>query len=39
MDEKEKYITPMCDVVVFEQPDVLTLSDGGEGPGEQGTLG
>jgi len=39
MEEKKEYIVPELNVVTFEQPDVITLSDGGEGPGGNGKLG
>mgnify|MGYP001636372380 CR=1 FL=1 len=35
----EKYETPIMDVVRFEQEDIITLSNGGTGAGDEGEFG
>ena len=32
---KEKYIKPVTEIVVFEQEDVVTVSDGSDMPGDE----
>ena len=39
MKEKKEYIAPEVDVLVLEDLDIFTLSDGGSGSGGSGTLG
>ena len=38
MNEKEKYVAPEYEVIVFERKEIITLKDESEGPGDDGGL-